>query len=138
MINLHIEGTTVAELHEKLKGILYGLAEAPAKAAQTPAPNLVEATRDLPKLTKKQREALEAAAKAESEKPTETVVEQKPEPAKAPDIEAVREKLKAMGAKLGTDAVFELLGKFAAKKASDVPDDKRAALIADIDAQLEG
>lgn len=59
-------------------------------------------------------------------------------PAAAPDIETVRAKLKALGATdgLGHDAVFDLLGKYGAKNASTVPEDKRAEVIAKIDALM--
>lgn len=54
------------------------------------------------------------------------------------DLDDVRAKLKTLGATdgLGHDKVFELLGKYGAKNASTVPEDKRADLIADIDAAL--
>lgn len=58
----------------------------------------------------------------------------------APDIEDVRSKLKKLGATdgLGHDKVFEVLGRYGAKNASTVPEDKRAALIAEIDELLAG
>ena len=57
-----------------------------------------------------------------------------------PDIDAVRTALKTLGATdgLGTDKVFELLGKYGAKNASTVPEDKRAELIAEIEELLKG
>lgn len=57
-----------------------------------------------------------------------------------PDIEAVRAVLKKLGATdgLGTEKVFELLGKYGAKNASTVPEDKRAELIAEIEELLKG
>lgn len=55
-----------------------------------------------------------------------------------PELDDVRAKLKTLGATdgLGHDKVFELLGKYGAKNASTVPEDKRAALIAEIDELL--
>lgn len=57
-----------------------------------------------------------------------------------PDLDTVRAKLKALGATdgLGHDKVFEVLGKYGAKNASTVPEDKRAELIAEIDTLLAG
>lgn len=60
--------------------------------------------------------------------------------ADTPDIELVRAKLKQLGATdgLGHDKVFEVLGKCKATNASSVPPEKRAELIAEIDALLAG
>lgn len=60
--------------------------------------------------------------------------------AEVPDIELVRAKLKQLGATdgLGHDKVFEVLGRYKATNASSVPTEKRAELIAEIDALLAG
>jgi hypothetical protein len=57
-----------------------------------------------------------------------------------PDLDTVRTKLKKLGATdgLGHDKVFEVLGKYGAQNASTVPEDKRAAVIAEIDELLAG
>ena len=61
-------------------------------------------------------------------------------PAEIPDIELVRHKLKSLGSTdgLGHDKVFEVLGKYGAKNASTVPEDKRTELIAEIDGLIAG
>lgn len=57
-----------------------------------------------------------------------------------PDIEDLRARLKTLGATegFGTDKVFEVLGRYGAKNASTVPEEKRAACIAEIDELLKG
>lgn len=57
-----------------------------------------------------------------------------------PDIEALRASLKKLGATdgFGADKVFEVLGKYGAKNASTVPEDKRAEVIKAIDDMLAG
>jgi hypothetical protein len=57
-----------------------------------------------------------------------------------PDIEDLRARLKTLGATegFGHDKVFEVLGKYGAKNASTVPEEKRADCIAEIDALLKG
>ena len=60
--------------------------------------------------------------------------------AEIPDIEAVRHALKTLGAAdgFGHDKVFEVLGRYKATNASTVPEDRRAELIAEIEALLKG
>lgn len=54
------------------------------------------------------------------------------------DLDTLRAKLKQVGATdgLGHDKVFEILGKYGVKTASTVPEDKRADVVADLDAAL--
>lgn len=56
--------------------------------------------------------------------------------AETPSVEELREKLKALGA-VSHELVFELLGKHGAKNASTVPPEKRAEVIAAVDAKLK-
>lgn len=58
--------------------------------------------------------------------------------ASVPALDDVRAQLQKLGATegLGHDKVFETLAKYGAKNASTVPEDKRAALITEIDSLL--
>lgn len=82
-----------------------------------------------------------ATRKAKAKEP-ETIegTAEKVETVEIPDIEMVRHKLKSLGSTdgLGHDKVFEVLGKYGAKNASTVPEDKRAELIAEIDGLIAG
>ena len=57
-----------------------------------------------------------------------------------PNIDDLRASLKKLGATdgFGADKVFEVLGKYGAKNASTVPEDKRAEVIKAIDDMLAG
>lgn len=121
-------GEMLADLKKVFPDLALGAAEAPVdgKPAEPAPARRARTKKDEPKQDAAKDPAPETAKE-------ETAVE-------IPDIEDLRAKLKKLGATdgLGHDKVFELLGKYGAKNASTVAEDKRAALIADIDALLEG
>lgn len=78
----------------------------------------------------------EAKPPKEKAKPKQTDIEDAIKEAKPPSVGDVREKLMALSKSKGDDVVWELLGEFGVKKASDIPDDKRAEVIAKIDGLL--
>lgn len=139
-IQMSINATDGDHLRQLLKGILQGLAQAPA-LEQSIVEVPVETKKPLRgnAATVKAKHDAEQAAKAAAEKasPATTVL---PPKEIVPDIEAVRASLKALGSaeNHGTDAVFALLEQYGAKNASTVPEDKRADLIAAINQKLEG
>lgn len=85
------------------------VAEAPAKQAEKPA------------------KQAEKPAKAEEKKTPPA--EGKKEDGKAPDLDTVVKALQAYMQANGRDAAVELLGKYDAKRASDIAEEKRADFI---------
>lgn len=80
-----------------------------------------------------QGQVAEAPAK-QAEKPAKTEKETPPaegkkEDGKAPDLDTVVKALQAYMQANGRDAAVELLGKYDAKRASDIAEDKRADFI---------
>lgn len=74
-----------------------------------------------------------AAATKTAEKPAKTTPPAAEETAgdggKAPDLDTVVKALQAYMQANGRDAAVELLGKYGAKRASDIAEDKRAAFV---------
>jgi len=128
-----------------LKRVFPDLAIGSANAAETPMDGAHTASSGgevIPpvekKITRKKKsepETIEGEAKQIDleEKIAETAVE-------IPNIDEVRNMLKTVGATdgLGHDKVFEVLGKYNAKNASGIPEDKRQAVIDDCKALLDG
>lgn len=157
MINLSIAANNHHDLHEQLKGILHGLAQAPAGvlvngAAQQGAPSILDAGKNLPKMTKKQEAALKAAAEqaavtgsatllttVEDGEVVVTQVETEAQ-VETPSIDDLRAALMSLSKAEGhgSEAVFKLLETFSAKNASTVREDQRALVIAAVKQKLEG
>lgn len=98
-------------------------------SAEQPAP--LEGDIIPPARKRRTKAEMEAAAAAEAAKSTAVVENTASEPAAVPDIKDVRDALKALASAKGEDAVFKLLEKFNSKNASGLPEDKRAAMIAE-------
>lgn len=130
-IQLTIDANSTDHLMAELRRLLQGEARKPADAiADTPVDGEVL---DPPKPTRAPRKPKETVidAKVEPEKP----VEKTEAPATIDDLRAALVKLaKADGH--GEDAVWKMLGELGAKKASEVPEAKRADVIAEINKLL--
>lgn len=75
----------------------------------------------------------EKAAPAKEEKKAETAppAEEETAEVEVPDLDTVVKALQAYMQANGRDAAVELLTRYGAKKASDIPEDKRAAFVKD-------
>lgn len=115
MLEEHVK--RIADALEKIAEAL-GSLEIEVPAAQTAA-----------KAEKKA--AATKTAPAEAEKETAPPAEEKPaeDGGKAPDLDTVVKALQAYMQANGRDAAVELLGKYGAKRASDIAEDKRAAFV---------
>lgn len=161
-IHLNIEGESAHQVLEEMRTLMAALTgsapvpqttDTPFAQAKTgeiidPAPKKTRAKKDKePETIEGKVEApLSGASSAEkTESASTSSTTEKSEAsastaASVPDLDEVRAKLKALGATngLGHAAVFELLGKYGAKNASTVPEDKRAEVIAKIDELIAG
>lgn len=150
-ISLTINASCVGELHAELRNLLPGqlppMQEQPRENREPlPESNVKEIEpeqipRDPPKERKpraKKPEEVKTEDKGESSG-VETVDDAGSASNAIPDIEDLRARLKTLGATegMGHDKVFEVLGKYGAKNASTVPEEKRAACIAEIDNLLK-
>lgn len=167
-ISLHLDANTPLELLSDLRDLFPGLGLPPmqeqpaANREPLPAENVKEV--EAPRRTRRTKAEMAAEKEAaEGDKGESAPVtpetsdsstasssaastdQQSDEPSKdaeqpVPDIEDLRARLKTLGATegFGTDKVFEVLGKYGAKNASTVPEEKRAACIAEIDGILAG
>ncbi len=127
--------TMIADLKRIFPSLLAGTALPPMQDQ----PKRDEPATPKQEIIEPAKEPKKRAPKAKEPETIEGTVN-KDEPAKIPDIELVRHKLKSLGSTdgLGHDKVFEVLGKYGAKNASTVPEDKRAELIAEIDGLIAG
>lgn len=115
---LENEVKRIADALEKIAEALGSLEiEVPqGRVAEAPAKQVAEAP----------AKQAEKPAKTEKETPP---AEGKKEDGKAPDLDTVVKALQAYMQANGRDAAVELLGKYDAKRASDIAEDKRADFI---------
>ncbi|TWA89545.1 hypothetical protein [Bradyrhizobium stylosanthis] len=95
---------------------------------------------DAPSVAESSTEAASSTATTSAAGDTGAASETTASPSDAiPDIEDLRARLKTLGATegFGHDKVFEVLGKYGAKNASTVPEEKRADCIEEIDELLK-
>lgn len=111
----------IADLNRVFSALLAGTPLPPMQ--EQPKPEAAPPKKDTKKPAPKTAEAADTSKTADQ-----------------PDLDTVRAKLKALGATdgLGHDKVFEVLGKYGAKNASTVPEDRRAELVTEIDALIAG
>lgn len=128
MLTLNIQAPDTEALWAQLRGILQGEAAKPAAAG---APNLPDAVAGLPKQTRKQKAAMEAAVEKPAMIPVEGPVKEPtveaPKPATLDDLRAA---LMALSKAKGEQIVWELMKDFDVQKASAVPAEQRAEVIA--------
>lgn len=144
MIRFEVTGNDANEFRtefSRVLGVFLPLlkpAEAPpTQPVQIPPAENADAPKTGEVISPKERKKREP--KAETEKPSEPVqidLEEKIAEAKLPSIEDLRGKLRELGKAKDHDTVFKLLDSFGVKNASSVPAEKRAEVIAAIDAKL--
>jgi hypothetical protein len=100
--------------------------EVPAQQTTTVVNNTPSKEETAPPAEEKKAPAKEKAKAAAKEKKEETPAD---DDGKAPDLDAVVKALQAYMGANGREATIELLGKYGAKRASDIAEDKRAAFI---------
>jgi hypothetical protein len=129
MFRIEISGATPEEFAKNFKHMI-GIFLPVIQKAEAPKepPNVVEAVVEAEIIPPKKEK------KAAKPKPEQIDIEQTI--AETPDVDAVRAKLKELGA-VSHEKVFEVLSKFGAKNASTVPPEKRAEVIAAVEAELK-
>jgi len=127
-IELRVQADNGIALAAKLKGILESLAAGiPQPQVEVPA-GVMKTKAEIKAEQKAAKEAAEKTqVEAAAQKPTEPKAEAKAEPA---SLEDLRTALNALGEKKDHDTVWALLKEFGTQKASEVPAEKRAEVIA--------